>query len=239
MGAAGKWKASPLPSRSGKHHEELTSSSCPGASCGAVCEVRYDKLLLMSCFPEADPSPKWTQITPAGLQLPPSRNWENWAGTSVEWEGFPASEASGWPTQDPVLLAGRKAVGSPHPAPLTQPWKGGWAMSSGVSPTVSRLAAHRKATIQKTWRALQVLVGMSGILSVFPTWCMKIVLGLEPTSVHSHTETCTEIYNHRFTDMTSHQGHGAPHTTRVSRSRCLSHTARECCHHDSSRHNDS
>lgn len=108
----------------------------------ARSEVRYDKLLLMSCFPEVDPSPKWAQIAPARRQLPPSRNRENWAGTSVQWEGFPGPEASGWPTQDPVLLSGRKAVGSPHPAPLIQPWKGGWAISSGVSPITSRLAAH-------------------------------------------------------------------------------------------------
>lgn len=94
MEAPGKWQASPLPSRSGKQHEEMTSSSALG-SCGPVCEVRYDKLPLMSCFPEVDPSPKWTQITPAGQQRPSSRNWENWAGTSVEWEGFPDSEASG------------------------------------------------------------------------------------------------------------------------------------------------
>lgn len=55
-------------------------------------------------------------------------------------------------------------------------------------------------------------VGMPGILSVIPTWCMKTVLGLEPTSVHSHTETYTEIYNHRLTDMTSHPGTRCPYT---------------------------
>lgn len=114
MEAPGKWQASPLPSRSGKHHEEMTSSSVLG-SCGPVCEVRYDKLPLMSCFPEVDPSPKWTQITPAGRQRPSSRNWENWAGTSVEWEGFPDSEASRWPTQDLLVLSGR-TCGKPSPS---------------------------------------------------------------------------------------------------------------------------
>ena len=65
---------------------------------------------------------------------------------------------------------------------------------------------------------------MPGILSVFPTWSMKTVLGLEPTSVHSHTETYTEIYNHRLTDMTSHPGTQCPPPLPVSHRVGVFHT---------------
>lgn len=140
------------PSGSGKHHEEMTYSSCPGASLWPYQRWGRDKS--PGCrhdFRNTDLCPKvgFDNHCPLG-------HWEIWAGTSMSEPRLRSYCFWGlWA----ACCTTQKVYGGPLPS-LTFLWKG-----SGEGP------------MERVRRVLQMLIGgwgweVSGVWSIYPGRCI-------------------------------------------------------------------